>query len=240
MGARPLSGPDALPGPGPIATEDARPTDSESQGFLRTVMRTTVGRLQPVLSRPAHERARAPRPRPRTLNARGPENCSGVRACPPCGAIDVDRGRQGVAYGYAHGLRMTATDFVPCSAREASHWVAGGPENGTIANARDLPRAYHSVIGYEIEVPRRTDRCDRHHGPLDGAIGRLASYRRDQIGWVQRETSASCPRVSDLLRLSLRDRAVVSSDGQEAGAAARSLLYSASWRAPTNSHIPTI
>jgi hypothetical protein len=30
----------ALPGPGPIATEDARPTNREGQGFLRTVRRT--------------------------------------------------------------------------------------------------------------------------------------------------------------------------------------------------------
>ena len=36
----------ALPGPGPIATEDARPTNREGQGFLRTVRRTIGDGIQ--------------------------------------------------------------------------------------------------------------------------------------------------------------------------------------------------
>ena len=37
----------ALPGPGPIATEDARPTNREGQGFLRTVRRTIGDGIRP-------------------------------------------------------------------------------------------------------------------------------------------------------------------------------------------------
>ena len=40
MGRALSFGPDVLPGPGPVATQDARPTNRESQGLLRTILRT--------------------------------------------------------------------------------------------------------------------------------------------------------------------------------------------------------